>query len=51
MARKDVATTLEEDLYTAIKILAAKQGKYANDLIEEGMKYVLDKNGISYDTK
>lgn len=51
MARKDVATTLEEDLYIAIKILATKQGKYANDLIEEGMKYILDKNGVAYDNR
>lgn len=43
MARKDIGTRLEEDLYIAIKMLAIKQNKKANDLIEEGIKLVLDK--------
>ena len=43
--RKDVNTTLNIELYNNIKILAVKlnDGRKANDLIEEGMKYVLDK--------
>lgn len=51
MARKDIGTRLDEDLYTAIKILATKQGKNANDLIEEGIKYILDKNDIKHNNE
>ena len=43
MARKNINTTIDEDLYTEIKILAIKSKVNANDLIEEGMKYVLEK--------
>ncbi|SHK08675.1 hypothetical protein [Tepidibacter formicigenes] len=43
MARKNINTTLDEDLYTEIKILAIKLKTNANDLIEEGMKYVIEK--------
>jgi hypothetical protein len=43
MARKNINTTLDEDLYTEIKILAIKLRTNANDLIEEGMKYVIEK--------
>lgn len=43
MARKNINTTLDEDLYTEIKILAIKLRTNANDLIEEGMKYVIVK--------
>ena len=43
MARKNINTTLNEDLYTEIKILAIKLKTNANDLIEEGMKYVIEK--------
>ena len=43
MARKNINTTIDEDLYTEIKILAIKQKTNANDLIEEGMKYVIEK--------
>ncbi len=43
MARKNINTTLDEDLYIEIKILAIKLKTNANDLIEEGMKYVLEK--------
>lgn len=45
MARKIVRTTLDENLYRKIKILAAKLDCYANDLIEQGMILVLDKHG------
>lgn len=43
LARKNINTTLDEDLYTEIKILAIKLKTNANNLIEEGMKYVLEK--------
>ena len=43
MARKNINTTLDEALYTEIKILAIKLKTNANDLIEEGMKYVIEK--------
>lgn len=43
MARKNKNTTLDEDLYEKIQILAIKTKKNANDLIEEGMKMVLEK--------
>lgn len=43
MARKNINTTLDEDLYTRLKILAIKLKINANDLIEEGMKHVLAK--------
>ncbi|ARE89774.1 hypothetical protein [Clostridium formicaceticum] len=44
MARKNINTTIDEDLYTEIKILAIKLKTNANDLIEEGMKYVIEKH-------
>ncbi len=43
MARKNIATTLDEELYKKIKVLAIELDKNANDLIEEGMEYVLNK--------
>ena len=43
MSRKAVNTTLNEELYQKIRILALKKGCNANDLIEEGMKMVLNK--------
>ena len=43
MARKNINTTLEEKLYKKIKVLAIQLDKNANDLIEEGMKYIIDK--------
>lgn len=43
MARKNVNTTLDEDLYRDIRILALQKKLNANDLIEEGMKYVIEK--------
>lgn len=43
MARKNINTTLDEDLYKKIKVLAIKLDKNANDLLEEGMEYILDK--------
>jgi len=41
--RKNINTTIDDDLYTEIKILATKLKVNANDLIEEGMKYVIEK--------
>lgn len=46
MARKNINTTLDEDLYKSIRILALQKGKNANDLIEEGMKYILEKYSL-----
>jgi hypothetical protein len=49
MTRKSINTTLDIDLYSKIQILALKvsaekQTKInANDLIEEGMKLIIDK--------
>lgn len=49
MARKSINTTLDIELYSKIQILALKvsaekQTKInANDLIEEGMKLIIDK--------
>lgn len=49
MSRKNFNTTLDQDLYIKIQMLAltlsAKEGKKinANDLLEEGMQLVLDK--------
>lgn len=43
MARKGINTTLDEELYKSIRILALQRGNNANDLIEEGMKYVIEK--------
>ena len=44
MARKNINTTLDEKLYTEIKILAIKLKTNANDLIEEGMKHIIEKH-------
>ncbi|WP_297522110.1 hypothetical protein [uncultured Clostridium sp.] len=43
MARKNVNTTLDEELYKNIRMLALQKGVNANDLIEEGMKLIIDK--------
>lgn len=51
MARKDISNRIDEDLYTAIKILAIKNKLKANDLLEEGMKLVLDKYNETYESK
>jgi hypothetical protein len=41
--RKNVNTTLSQNLYKEIKTLAAKLDRPANDLLEEGMRMVLTK--------
>jgi hypothetical protein len=43
MSRKAVNTTLKEELYQKIRILALKKGCNANDLMEECMKMILNK--------
>jgi hypothetical protein len=40
--RKNVNTTLSQTLYKEIKLLAKKLDRPANELIEEGMEYVLN---------
>jgi len=53
MARKAVNTTLDSDLYNKIQIIALQQSAErnekinANDLLEEGMRYIIAK----YDSK
>ncbi|MGC4376408.1 hypothetical protein WD019_05625 [Fictibacillus sp. Mic-4] len=41
--RKNVNTTLSQQLYEEIKLLAKRLNRPANDLIEEGMRHVLAK--------
>ena len=43
MARKNVNTTIDEDLSLEIRMLALKLKINANDLIEEGMRLVLER--------
>lgn len=43
MARKAINTTIDEDLIKDVKILAIKKDCKINDLIEEGLKSILDK--------
>lgn len=45
MERRTVNTTLSKELYKKIRILALKEECHANDLMEEGMKAVLEKYG------
>lgn len=43
MARKNINTTIDEDLYFQIKIIALQNKINANDLIEEGMRLIIEK--------
>ena len=43
MARKNINTTLDEELYKSIIILSLQKGVNANDLIEEGMKLIIER--------
>ena len=43
MARKNINTTLDEELYKSIRILALQKGVNDNDLIEEGMKLIIER--------
>ena len=44
MPRKHFTTSLEEDLLKSIKKLAIDLDRPANDLLEEGIKYLLKKH-------
>ncbi|MBU3204358.1 hypothetical protein [Clostridium algidicarnis] len=43
MPRKNINTTLDEELYKSIRMLALQKGINANDLIEEGMKLIIER--------
>ncbi|WP_321834372.1 hypothetical protein [Clostridium butyricum] len=43
MARKAINTTIDADLMKEIKLLAIEEDCKINDLIEEGLRIVLDK--------
>lgn len=43
MTRKNVNTTIDEDLYLEIRILTLKLKSNANDLIEEGIRLILER--------
>ncbi|MCT8975473.1 hypothetical protein N4T77_02565 [Clostridium sp. CX1] len=43
MARKAINTTIDEKLIKSIKLLALNEECKINDLIEEGLKLVLEK--------
>ncbi len=43
MARKAINTTIDADLIKKIKLLALEKECKINDLIEEGLRMVLDK--------
>ncbi|MBX4152312.1 hypothetical protein P4H39_32100 [Paenibacillus lautus] len=51
MARKSVNTTLDSELYSQIQMIALQQSIEknekinANDLLEEGMRYIVEKYG------
>lgn len=46
--RKNINTTLDEDLWYELKLISWKMSKYkrqiyVNDLVEEGMRYIINK--------
>ena len=41
--RQNVSTLIEEDIYQRIRVLAVGLDLNANDLIEEGIRYVIEK--------
>lgn len=43
MARKTVNTTIDEELIKKIKLLAVNEDCNINDLIEEGLRMVIEK--------
>ena len=43
MKRKNINTTIDEDLYKQVRILSIKLNTNTNDLLEEGIRYILDK--------
>ncbi|KIL07453.1 hypothetical protein SR42_14870 [Clostridium botulinum] len=44
MARKSINTTVDETLMKKLKLLSDAKGCKINDLIEEGMKLVIENN-------
>lgn len=44
MSKKVITTTVNEDLYKQARLLAVLKGINVNELIEEGLIYVLNKN-------
>ena len=42
-SRERLNTTIDRALYRKIKVLAAKQDRHANEILEEGMELVLEK--------
>lgn len=42
--RKVVNTTFSDDLYSRLKVRAERLGVKTNDLIEEGMRYIIGEN-------
>ncbi len=43
MSRKNINTTIDEDLYKQIRILSINLKVNTNDLLEEGIRYILGK--------
>ena len=43
MTRKNVNTTIDQDLYLEIRMLTLKLKSNANDLIEEGIRLILER--------
>jgi len=43
MSRKNINTTIDEDLYMQTRILSIKLKVNTNDLLEEGIRYILNK--------
>lgn len=43
MTRKNVNTTIDEDLYLEIRMLTLKLKVNTNDLIKEGMRLILER--------
>lgn len=39
--RTSVTTSIDKDIYKKIKLLAIENDKNANELIEEGMEYII----------
>lgn len=42
--RKTVNTTFSDDLYSRVQVRAERLGVKTNDLIEEGMRYIIGRN-------
>ena len=46
--RKKICPEVDSELYTQLKIIAIKQNKGIYELLEEGMKNVINKYNIDY---